>query len=132
MQGADQGQATAIDGRDLRIGIVQARFNAPLTNKLAEACLAELQTLGVAAKHIKLVSVPGALEVPMALLAMAESNDFDALVEQAPPGLTCGDAYSMHTAPFHLSPVGLGRPAESVVVSMKTQCWSGAVWVPKR
>ena len=80
MQGADQGQATAINGRDLRIGIVQARFNAPLTNKLAEACLAELQTLGVASKHIKHVSVPGALEVPLALLAMAESNDYDALV----------------------------------------------------
>lgn len=80
MQGADQGQATTIDGRDLRIGIVQARFNAPLTNKLAEACLAELKAIGVAAKHIKHVSVPGALEVPLALLAMAESNDYDALV----------------------------------------------------
>jgi 6,7-dimethyl-8-ribityllumazine synthase len=80
MQGADQGQATQVDGRDLRIGIVQARFNAPITNRLAESCLAELQAVGVAAKHIRHVSVPGALEVPLALLAMAESNDFDALI----------------------------------------------------
>ncbi|MBL8303545.1 MAG: 6,7-dimethyl-8-ribityllumazine synthase [Ideonella sp.] len=80
MQGADQGQATAIDGRDLRIAIVQARFNAPITNKLAEACHAELQALGVAAKHVKHVSVPGALEVPLALLALAENDDFDALI----------------------------------------------------
>ena len=80
MQGADQGQATAIDGRDLRIAIVQARFNAPITQKLAEACLAELQVLGVAAKHIKHVTVPGALEVPLALLALAEADDFDALI----------------------------------------------------
>ena len=80
MQGAEQGQLIELDGRDLRIGIVQARFNAPLTEKLAEACLGELEALGVAAKHIKHVRVPGALEVPMALLALAESNDFDALV----------------------------------------------------
>ena len=80
MQGADRGLPAQLDGRDLRIGIVQARFNAPLTNKLAESCLAELQALGVAGKHIKHVSVPGALEVPVALLALAESNDYDALV----------------------------------------------------
>jgi 6,7-dimethyl-8-ribityllumazine synthase len=80
MQGADQGRPTELDGRDLRIGIVQARFNAALTDKLAEACLAELQALGVAPKHIRHVRVPGALEVPVALLAMAESQDYDALV----------------------------------------------------
>ena len=80
MQGADQGQSTQLVGRDLRIGIVQARFNAALTQQLADACHTELKALGVAAKHIKHVTVPGALEVPLALLAMAESNDFDALV----------------------------------------------------
>ena len=80
MQNADKGQATAIDGRDLRIGIVQARFNAPVTNKLAECCIAELQTLGVAVKHIKHVTVPGALEVPLALLALARSEEYDALI----------------------------------------------------
>ena len=80
MQDADKGNPTSIDGTDLRIGIVQARFNAALTDKLAESCLAELQTLGVAAKHIRHVRVPGALEIPLALMAMAESDDFDALV----------------------------------------------------
>ncbi len=80
MQDADQGEAQRIDGRDLRIGIVQARFNAALTQQLADSCLAELQALGVAAKHIRHVTVPGALEVPLALLAMAESAEYDALV----------------------------------------------------
>ncbi|KQW39159.1 6,7-dimethyl-8-ribityllumazine synthase [Rhizobacter sp. Root404] len=69
-----------IDGRDLRIGIVQARFNAAITDRLAAQCVAELQALGVAAKHIKHVTVPGALEIGIALNAMAESEDFDALV----------------------------------------------------
>jgi 6,7-dimethyl-8-ribityllumazine synthase len=80
MQDADKGQAAAIDGRDLRIGIVQARFNAALTDKLAQTCIAELRTLGVADKHIKHVTVPGALEIPIALFALADSEAYDALV----------------------------------------------------
>lgn len=80
MQGADQGQAADLDGEDLRIGIVQARFNADITDALAKACLAELEALGVSPKHIKHVTVPGALEVPTALQAMAESERYDALI----------------------------------------------------
>ncbi len=80
MQDADKGDSAELDGRDLRIGIVQARFNAALTAKLAESCLAELRRLGVNERHIRHVTVPGALEVPLALNALAESDDFDALV----------------------------------------------------
>ena len=85
MQGSDQGagdaQAAArLDGSDLRIGIVQARFNAEVTNAIAEACRAELRALGVADRHVTHVSVPGALEVPLALEALADSRHQDALV----------------------------------------------------
>ena len=77
---ADKGQAVKLDGSQLRIGVVQARFNQGITNALAEACLDELQQLGVAADHIVHVTVAGALEVPSALQAMAESERFDALI----------------------------------------------------
>ncbi len=80
MQDADRGDAPPLNGQDLRVGIVQARFNRALTDASARACLEELKQLGVAAKHIKHVTVPGALEVPVALMAMADSGDFDALV----------------------------------------------------
>ncbi len=80
MQDADKGAALTLNGQDLRIGIVQARFNAEITAKLAESCLAELTALGVNERHIRHVTVPGALEVPLALDALAESDDFDALV----------------------------------------------------
>jgi len=80
MQDADKGQAANLDGRDLRIAIVQARFNAAITDKLAQSCLEELAGLGVTAKHIKHVTVPGALEVPLALAALADSEDHDALI----------------------------------------------------
>ncbi|GAB4563686.1 MAG: 6,7-dimethyl-8-ribityllumazine synthase [Rhizobacter sp.] len=80
MQDADKGQAVDLDGTDLRIGIVQARFNEKLTDQLAQSCMAELEALGVSAKHIRHVTVPGALEVPVVLNAMAQSNRFDALI----------------------------------------------------
>lgn len=80
MQAADKGEAAELDGTDLRIGIVQARFNHQLTQELASACIAELVQLGVSTKYIKHVTVPGALEVPVALNAMAMSDRYDALI----------------------------------------------------
>jgi 6,7-dimethyl-8-ribityllumazine synthase len=67
-------------GEGLRIGIVRARFNEALTTKLAEACLSELDRLDVDTSEVRHVNVPGALEVPVALKAMAESGEFDALI----------------------------------------------------
>jgi 6,7-dimethyl-8-ribityllumazine synthase len=80
MKDADQGQSATLDGEGLRIGIVRARFNDALTGALAEACLNELAALGVAARHIRQVLVPGALEIPVALKALAETEDYDALI----------------------------------------------------
>jgi 6,7-dimethyl-8-ribityllumazine synthase len=84
MQGADQGHDAAapelMEGKGLRIAIVQARFNAAITGALAAACRTELERLGVLAKHVKHVTVPGALEVASALQVLAESDDYDALI----------------------------------------------------
>jgi 6,7-dimethyl-8-ribityllumazine synthase len=82
MQGADQsGPSDAeLDGSDLRIGVVQARFNAAITQRMAAVCIAELRRLGVDPELIDHVSVPGALEIPVALMAMADGGDFDALI----------------------------------------------------
>lgn len=80
MLGADKGTAPRLDGSDLRVAIVQARFNAAITDALAEHCVNELVLLGVQRKHIRHVSVPGALEVAVALQALADSDDHDALI----------------------------------------------------
>ncbi len=80
MFGADKGSSGTLDGKKLAIGIVQARFNEGITNALYEACHAELIALGVQAKNITRVTVPGALEVAIALQALAEQDDFDALI----------------------------------------------------
>lgn len=80
MQGADKGVAGDLAGEGLRIGIVRARFNEPITRKLAEACLAELDRLEVDAGDVTQVTVPGALEIAVALKALADSGDYDALI----------------------------------------------------
>ena len=80
MFGAEKGTGDRLDGKKLHIGIVQARFNESITNSLAAACRAALLDLGVQEKHITHVLVPGALEVPVALQALAERDEFDALI----------------------------------------------------
>ncbi len=84
MFGADKGNLeptdAKLDGRKLAIAIVQARFNEGVTNALAQACRAELAALGVQTRNIDHVMVPGALEVPLALQALAEKNSYDALI----------------------------------------------------
>ncbi len=80
MFGAEKGSANRLDGKKLMIGIVQARFNQSVTDALAQACLAELQRLGVDAKSITHVTVPGALEIASGLQALAEHDKYDALI----------------------------------------------------
>ena len=80
MQGADKGIHTQFDGSGLSIGIVQARFNEGVTDALFNACTKELIKLGVVAEDITHVTVPGALEVPLALQAMAQRGEYDALI----------------------------------------------------
>ena len=68
----------ALDGRGLAVAVVQARFNADVVNALAEGCIAELKRLGVT--RIEHVKVPGALEIPLALQALAHSERYDCMV----------------------------------------------------
>jgi 6,7-dimethyl-8-ribityllumazine synthase len=80
MFGAEKGRAEGLQGKGLRIGIVQARFNESITNALAQACRGELVRLGVDAEDIDQVFVPGALEIPLALQALAGKRRYHALV----------------------------------------------------
>jgi 6,7-dimethyl-8-ribityllumazine synthase len=68
------------DGRGLRIAIVVARFNARIGEGLLQACLAELARLGVSAADTTVATVPGSLEIPLALQKLANSGKHDALV----------------------------------------------------
>ncbi|CAN5561784.1 hypothetical protein BH09PSE5_BH09PSE5_10780 [soil metagenome] len=84
MQNSDKGDAdVTIDpaaASKLRIGIVRARFNDGLTQALAKRCTTKLAALGVPSDNMSEVTVPGALEISLALDAMAATRQFDALV----------------------------------------------------
>ncbi len=71
---------TALAGQDLTVGIVMSRFNPDICEALLAACTTELQRLGVADCDIEIATVPGALEIPLTLQTMAQSDRFDALV----------------------------------------------------
>jgi 6,7-dimethyl-8-ribityllumazine synthase len=64
----------------MRVGIVVARFNADVGEVLLAGALRALDGSGVPPDSITVASVPGALEVPLALQRMAQSGDYDALV----------------------------------------------------
>jgi 6,7-dimethyl-8-ribityllumazine synthase len=71
---------SSLNGAGLRIGIVVARFNAGIGDALLRACMDELALLGVRDEDVSLASVPGALEVPLALQKLANSGRYDGLV----------------------------------------------------
>jgi 6,7-dimethyl-8-ribityllumazine synthase len=68
------------NGAGLRIGIAMARFNIDVGEGLLSACTAALAKHGVSESDVLIVSVPGALELPLVLQSMAQSGRFDALI----------------------------------------------------
>ena len=72
--------APALAGDGLAIGIVMSRFNPDIGEGLLAACVAELKRLGVADGDIEMATVPGALEIPLVLQTMAQSDRYDALI----------------------------------------------------
>ena len=67
-------------GDGFRVGIVLSRFNAPIGDGLLAGAQRALAECGVADDDVTLVTVPGALETPLALQRMAQSGDFDGLI----------------------------------------------------
>src|SRR3954463_1352242 len=64
----------------LRFGIVQSRFNAAIGEGLLTGALRALAESSVEESSITIATVPGALEVPLALQRMAQTGDYDALI----------------------------------------------------
>lgn len=69
-----------LKGAGLRVGVVMSRFNRDVGEGLMSGCCAELERLGVDPADVTLATVPGALELPLVLLTMAQSGRYDALV----------------------------------------------------
>jgi 6,7-dimethyl-8-ribityllumazine synthase len=68
------------NGRGRRVGIVLSRFNTSIGGPLLKGARAALSEAGVSESNVLVVTVPGALESPLALQYLAQSGKFDALV----------------------------------------------------
>ena len=78
-------------GDERRVAIVQSRFNRSIGEGLLASALRALREAGVADDRITVMTVPGALEIPLALQRLAQSGDYDALV--ALGAVIRGDTY---------------------------------------
>ncbi|HSP00773.1 MAG TPA: 6,7-dimethyl-8-ribityllumazine synthase [Thioalkalivibrio sp.] len=63
-----------------RYGIVLARFNSFIVERLLEGAVDTLRRHGVKDKDLTIVRVPGAYELPLAAQAMAKSGKHDAII----------------------------------------------------
>ena len=70
-----------LDGRGLRIGIIVARYNWHITGALMQIAQKELVQMGVQARDIRIILVPGAYELPITAQAMLDGDSkYDALI----------------------------------------------------
>ncbi|WP_018922159.1 6,7-dimethyl-8-ribityllumazine synthase [Salsuginibacillus kocurii] len=67
-------------GTDLKVGIVVARFNDFITERLLEGAKGALRQHGVASENIDVAWVPGAFEIPFAAKKMADTEKYDTII----------------------------------------------------
>lgn len=82
MTAGDKGAAAPadLDGVGLRIGVVRARWNAQIVDRLAQGVGRGLAALGVEPTDVVDVSVPGSFELPMGARILATSGQVDAVI----------------------------------------------------
>ena len=73
-----EGKVVAPEG--MKVGIVAARFNEIIVNKLLGGAVDGLVRHGVEESNITAAWVPGAFEIPLIAKTMAESGKFDAVI----------------------------------------------------
>ncbi|MEK7471356.1 MAG: 6,7-dimethyl-8-ribityllumazine synthase [Patescibacteria group bacterium] len=69
-----------LNGKNMKVGIVVARWNSEITEGLFENVLQMLKNCNTVDKNIKKISVAGSVEIPFALHKMAKSKKYDFLV----------------------------------------------------
>lgn len=62
------------------IAVVKSEFNHAITNQLLEGTLSKLMQLGIDEKHIKVLSVPGAIEIPLLAKRFAQTKKYHAII----------------------------------------------------
>lgn len=110
-----------MDKSTIHIGIVVSRFNEFITKRLLAACLDELRQGGLGTSHITTVWVPGALEIPLTVLRLAQKKKIHAVI--ALGAVIRGQTYHFHVVANEcargLMEVGL-KTAKPVIMGVLT------------
>lgn len=69
-----------LNGKNLKIAIVQARFNCEITDGLTAGAEKALKESGIKKDDIKIFKVPGSFEIPFACKQLAGIKKFDGLI----------------------------------------------------
>jgi 6,7-dimethyl-8-ribityllumazine synthase len=77
---ARAGAPAGLDGKGLRIGVVRARWNTPIVDRLSDGVRRGLRELAVDEADVVELSVPGSFEVPFGARVLATSGRVDAVV----------------------------------------------------
>jgi 6,7-dimethyl-8-ribityllumazine synthase len=80
MQRNQKIQKIKINGAELKIGVVVAQFNRDITEAMLKGAIATLKGHGVKEKNIKVIRVPGGVEIPLGCQMLAKTEQFDGLV----------------------------------------------------
>jgi 6,7-dimethyl-8-ribityllumazine synthase len=69
-----------LNGQGFRFAIVASRWNDFISSRLVEGALDALERLGADEKLVEVFRVPGAFEIPLLALRLAESEKFDVVI----------------------------------------------------
>ena len=69
-----------LDAQGLKLGLVVSRYNSFITNRLLEGVMDGLLRHGAAEDDVTVLWVPGAFEIPLGALKLAQTGRFDAVI----------------------------------------------------
>ena len=69
-----------LNGKDLKIAVIQARFNQNITDNLTKGAIKALKKTGILEQDIKIIKVPGSFEIPLACQKIAKEKVFDGII----------------------------------------------------
>lgn len=114
-----------LDGCGLRIGLIKARWNAEIVDRLEAGVERGLLHLGIATDDIVIESVPGSFEVPMGARILARSGEVDAIV-------TIGCVIRGETTHYELVSEGAANGVQQVQLETGVPVAFGLVTVENR
>ena len=118
--GDDRAESLDIDGSDLTVGIISARWNADIVTRLVAGAQRGLLTAGIT--DFDHETVPGAFELPLAALLLAQTGNFDALI-------VLGAVIRGETTHYELVAGECGRGIMDVQLSTKIPIGMGVLTV---